>query len=308
LRLVPITGELTGAWFHFIAYKHQLITFKKTSAMAATNNSSKLTSLSKNALYAPLNTYLNETKRNSSKAVNANLREKALYSFIESVSSEYHSPDTSLGLENGANNGGLALNARQIEQKLSQRALTLIKGGINSSIVKSTSAMVDGDNLSATRQRKSGSSGVVRLYGSVSNKKRKRSREEMTGIVSSSPEVLVGLNQIWNKYIEKLLSNSPNSKEILSLMTSAELTGAIASVARSQSCRSHIGKVGFIIDITKNTWKFSIPKDGSKDTEGMIKCKEFKVIVVPKRDSTLVIKIPNSDKSSYVEISGNINR
>lgn len=277
--------------------------------MDSKNKSSKLTSLSKNALYAPLNTYLNGTKRDSNKAVNANLREKALYAFIETISAEYHSPNTSLGLENGAHNGGLALNARQVEQKLSQRALTLIKGGISSSVVKSTSTMVDGDRMfDRARRREKNDNSLVRLNGSISNKKRKRARNEIANKVAvDNPAVLFGLNQIWKRYMQVLLSNAANSKEILSLIASSDLTGAIASVVRCNACKSYRGKIGIIIDTSKNTWKIATPKHSSKVTEEEMKaCKEFKVIVAPKRFSTLLIRIDEkSFESSHIQISGN---
>ena len=271
------------------------------------NSSSALTALSKNALYAPL-------ESSNSKKVSSNLGEKALYTFIETISAEYHSSNSSLGIQNGANNGGQGLKARHIEQKLAQRALTLIKGGIGTSIVKSTTEIVDGEGASKKRK---GKCCVMRLGGSVSNKKRKRSRSESKTIVSTDGSILVGLNQIWNKYIKTLLekrlsSGSFDSIEIASLMSNAELIGAFVSVARSRST-SHAGKVGFVVNITKNTWKIAVvPKDGSKDIEGMIKCKNFKSIVVPKSNSTLVLKIPSSANDDppmiRIEISGNNNQ
>lgn len=289
-------------------------------------NTSTLTSLSKNALYAPLNTYLNGSKRDNLHSVGSTLREKSLYHFLETVSAEFHSPDSSLGIKNGESNGGMGISARQVEQKLSQRALTLIKGGIKTSLVKSTDELVDdtkgtandsmGNRTSIETARKERSAkGLVRLHGSVSNRKRKRARKEMTSktIVAqpTCPEILHGLHQIWNKYIQNLLvDSSNNSKEAISLLTSAELIGAIASVAKGRACRSYIGKIGFIVDITKNTWKLCVPKDGSTSTtEGINTCKEFKVIVVPKRGSTLLIKLPvkkgdPSDVETHVEITG----
>lgn len=260
-----------------------------------------MNSLSRNALYAPLKDYLNETNTPSANVSN-NIREKSLYSFIERISTEFNSPNTSIGVKNGAIHGGRALKSRQVEKILSARSLTLISV-VGSSIVKSTDDMIGGTKGNS---RKRGS--IVRLCGSLSNKKRKRSRKDMKEFVVDSPGVLVGLNQMWSKYILELLSKSSDSKRTTALMVSAELIGAFVHVRQSRACRSYVGKAGFIVDITQNTWKICIAKDGSKDIESMMKCNALKVIILPKRNSTIAVTLPDECKSSelsHLEISGN---
>ena len=265
--------------------------------------SSELKSLSKAALYAPLNDYLKESK-SSSNSVSSKLKERALYSFIETVSGEYHSSNTSLGLKYGGNNGGQGLSSRQVENKLARRALCLIKGGIGTSISKSSLEIVDGASSGKKRNRESG---WIRLCGSMSKRKRTKKLSKSNVVVpANNPDldgsILFGLNKIWKKYIEtllgkRLLPESFNSKEAASLVATAEMIGAFVSITESQSCRNYVGKSGIVIDVTRNTWKVAVPKDGLEDLDNIVKCKNLKVLIIPKRDSKLVIKIPTKEES-----------
>lgn len=278
------------------------------------SSSSGLKTLSRNALYATLDTYLKDGSTNPK--VSLNLKEKSLYAFMQAVSSDYHSSHTSLGLENGANNGGRGLKARHYETKLGQRALTLIKGGIGTRIVKSTSDMVDNSNAGKWKKGRRNND-IIRLPGSKSRKKRKRCQNEVDAHHTASKfdgAILFGLHKMWEKYIKTLLqncviSNQFDVKEASSLIATAEFVGAFVKIKSSNSCKSHVGKQGYVVEITKNTWRMAVPVDGSIDVADARKVTAFKIIIVPKKESSLVMRIRRNEDdndSLYIEISGNI--
>jgi len=278
------------------------------------SSSSGLKTLSRNALYATLDTYVNDGSTKSSKII-PNLKEKSLYAFMQAVSGEYHSSHTSLGLENGANNGGRGLKSRNFEAKLGQRALTLIKGGIGTSIVKSTADMVDSGN--SGKRKKSLRNEIIRIPGSISRKKRRRCRNEV-GAHSTARKldgtVLLGLHKMWEKYAKVLLQKcmcaiSFDAEEASSLVATGELVGAFVKIKSSNSCKSHVGKQGYIVEITKNTWRIAIPSDKSLDISDSNKAAAFKIILLPKKGSSLVLYIQRSDEdndSIRIEILGSV--
>lgn len=279
-----------------------------------------LTSLSNNALYAPLNTYIGEGR---STTINSNLKEKSLYSFLESVSQEYHnSRRTLLGFENAAKNGGQGLKARHFETKLGQRALTLIKGGIRTEIAKSTSDIHEAQNT-LILERKRANRGVVRLHGSLSRTKRKKVCKSAVGKSSRiRAPILVGLNHMWNQYAQSLLSNAWMGKkknvldaaEAASLMATAELVGSHVEISKCKSCQSYVGRSGFIVDVTRNTWRIALPQQNETSVVDDTKHEEisnaatFKCVIIPKQGSCIVLKIrhkdENSDKTLRIEING----
>lgn len=287
----------------------------------------RLTTLSKNALYAPLKTYVKDegnSSGSSNTSINRNLKEKSLYLFLESISDEYHSSRTLLGLENGAKTGAQGLKARHIEAKLGQRALTLIKGGIRTDVAKSTSDLDCSSNEKSMLKRKRNNQ-IVRLHGSLSHAKRKKVCKSNCATQGKTKftvmgRVLVGLNSMWNQYAQTLLSKSCLSKkqksldmsEAASLMSTAELVGSFVRISRCPSCQSNEGKSGFLVDMTKNTWRMALPKDGSTMDERSIKditdTTMFKCVMIPKHGSCIVLCIPAKDekslKSIRIEISG----
>jgi RNase P/RNase MRP subunit p29 len=282
-----------------------------------------LTTLSKNALYAPLKSYIKDEGGSSNTSVNRNLKEKSLYSFLESVSEEYHSSRTLLGLENGAKNGGQGLKARHIEAKLGQRALSLIKGGIRTDVAKSTSDLDSTNEKPKPSSKRKRSNQIVRLHGSISHTKRKKVcksiKKEKTNFTIVGG-VLVGLNSMWNQYAQSLLSKAYLNKkqklldisEAASLMSTAELVGSFVRISRCQPCLSYQGKSGFLVDVTKNTWRIALPKDGSIMNEKNIKditdATMFKCMIIPKQGTCIILYIPaNEEKSNQgikIQVSG----
>mmetsp|Transcript_1105 Transcript_1105/g.1337 ORF Transcript_1105/g.1337 Transcript_1105/m.1337 type:complete len:325 (-) Transcript_1105:153-1127(-) len=306
------------------------------------NGSEMFPTLSRNALYAPLNTYLRETsvsssKFNESQPVSHNLREKSLCTFLEKISVEYHNP-ASLLRKYGGNNGGQSLRSKQIEHKISQRALTLIGGGIGKAFVKSTSDAVsdigvESDKLKISAPRKRiRKSGFHRVNGSLPKKRRKiceaklKEKSDISGAIFSedklSTDILIGLNSMWNTYIDMLLKNyfTKDSKriQIASLISTAELVGAHV-IVKSKSV-AYTGKAGVVVNVTKNTWRVATPL-GKKTAKQSVydlnllsnDVTKWKVLIVPKAVSSLICISSRSnqqeldekiDKSMFVEISG----
>jgi RNase P/RNase MRP subunit p29 len=240
------------------------------------------------------------------------VKEKNLFSFLESISTEYHGGTTSLGLKHVGNNGGIGIPAKQMEHKLAMRALTLIKGGFGSSIVKSTNELLDDGNAFGTNTKHKKKRALIQLEGSISRKKRKR-RNNLIKVFNNKNtlktkagqehhhgEILFGLNHMWNQYILNLLQNEPsamNKKSISNILSTAELIGASVEISRSDST-SHTGKRGFIVDSTMNTWLIATPSDSSnKDLKVKITCDNWKILTLPKNGSDLIIDIPRKASS-----------
>ena len=349
-------------------------------------------SLSRNALYAPLNTYIpnqdaqeatadskngnaivnnnnrNNKKKNNEFGVGKNLQEKTLYKFLHNISTEYHSSTSPLG-HLGGTNGGCPMRLQHVETKIAQRALTLIGGGCgNAFFAKSTSSIEPtgisgeggGDNDTKshfpsllTSQKRKKMKRFNYVHGSLSNKKRKkaimRQQEKVSGIESNdnvnsnvttsnknddskvegggvdtsgiiidcTKEILLGLNEVWNNYMNALLhqsfgkykESSPLSslqkEKIATLVSTAEMIGAhvllvgidlgagIPGSRRNSNTSKKlpmIGKAGIIVDVTKNTWRIAFPKQNTvmkkiDDVEDDVK---WSVCIVPKKTYSVV--------------------
>ena len=302
-----------------------------------------LASLSRNALYAPLIIYSKKQQQDTKKNVNVelqhinnNVREKTLYNFLEKISVEYHS-STSLLRKDGGNNGGLPLRFRQMENKMSQRALTLIGGGCGNTFAKSTSAMVsvdEGNNAdeavnSSSQKKRRRNKDFNLVQGSLSNKKRKKAiinQQKMlsqrnknggveinTKVKDDTKVILVGLNEMWNKYINALLrqkesrldlQSSLRRQEIAALVSTAELIGAFVVIVSNST--SFTGKTGVVVDITKNTWRVACPvgktkKESIKNIHAIHDDAKWKVLVVPKVSSSLICIISSAADNKNVK-------
>ena len=191
------------------------------------------TTLSKESLYAPLTAYLPKKQAAAAAAASTTtpgdkdkmdgrvgrkspapggikfhsipreLREAALLDHLSAVSSAYHHPTMSASLASGnresrgmgRNNGGRSLPRRSYEDRLLQRSLVLVGGGLMTSSVAGSSGGIDGDggnepsasasrhavDVSRAQRRKRRRERGHRVRGSISNSERKRrdvAREE----------------------------------------------------------------------------------------------------------------------------------
>lgn len=284
-------------------------------------------SLSRNALYAPLNGYLNKSSKKQN--INNNVKEKSLYLFLEKISVEHHSSTSGLN-KFGGTNGGIPLRSRHMESKAAQRALTLIGNGCNIPTAKSTSSVSNENVESTSNFRSNRSKGSKRrsnkfIHGSLSNRKRKRvsktfeekledgsnaktrtksPKEENVQDRSITEEVLTGLNSIWNEYFNSLMkmhnlsSCSPSNVDsverfqIANLMSKTELIGAEVLV-KDESTNNMI-QCGILVDETKHTWKIASSSRKYHDSIDEYVTKENV------EDSTLVLSV--TTKSSHIHV------
>lgn len=269
--------------------------------------SSELKSLSRNSLYSTLDTLTkqkNETKSSS----------KALYNFMESISHEFHSSMSSLGVKNGSNNGGLGLQARHFEGKLGQRALTLIKGGIDTSI--STNDLVERKNVMSKKEANRNK--IIRLHGCKSKTKRKTLQEKTKSLCKDDLKhvrgtVMLSLHHLWQNYIQNLFQeydisdpSKSDQKTLSSLLGTVEMIGALIKIQRCSNC-SLKGKFGFIVGSTANTWRIAMMKKevSSFDDDEIAKhCNQssLKVILIPKQYTTLHLSILLKNKDMPIEM------
>ena len=190
------------------------------SAASSSSFSRSGTTLSKESLYAPLTTYLPKKQAAATGTSDKNdgdgrkspvagsgirfqsipreLREAALLDHLSTISSAYHHPtmSASLAADNrerttamaagmGRNNGGQSLPRRSYEDRLLQRSLVLVGGGLMTSSAVGSSGIIDGDgtetsvsrhvvDVSRAQRRKRRRDRGHRVRGSISNSERKR--------------------------------------------------------------------------------------------------------------------------------------
>jgi len=174
-----------------------------------------LKSLSKDALYAPLSSYLKtqqltqnaDTKPAASPGLDTSglrvpfsLRGSALHDFLERVSVEFHCPNSAVvsgtGCYGGGSNGGQPLRKNRYESLIAQRSLTLIGGGVNGPVASAGATAIPGRDATngglkeaqLRQKRRRRPKGPRRSHGSISNKKRKTelSQIDMSGAHKNS--------------------------------------------------------------------------------------------------------------------------
>ena len=197
------------------------------------------TTLSKESLYAPLTAYLPKKQAAAAasptpgdkkdgrvgrkspgdgglkfQSIPRELREAALLDHLSTVSSAYHHPTMSASLASGnresrgmgRNNGGRSLPRRSYEDRLLQRSLVLVGGGLMTSSVAGANRIDGGDgstepsasasrhavDVSRAQRRKRRRERGHRVRGSISNSERKRrevAREEATTTERAAADV-----------------------------------------------------------------------------------------------------------------------
>ena len=200
------------------------------------------------------------------------LREPALLDHLSTISSTYHHPTLSASLMSGGsgssdghsppqattpramgmgrNNGGQALPRRSYEDRLVQRSLVLVGGGLMTSVVGTDgiAAATDGGvgadggdqpmsrhvvDVSRSQRRRRRKDRGHRVRGSISNSERKRremTRGEMEATANPAEDggnvnrkrkrsasthghdALLRLNDMWNAYIFQLLGLEPTTE------------------------------------------------------------------------------------------------
>lgn len=284
-------------------------------------------SLSRNALYAPLTSYVsqesNRQKEKKQQNLNNSVKEKSLYTFLEKVSVEYHNSTSNLSKLSGTN-GGLPLRSRHMEAKVAQRALTLIGNGCDVQIAKSTSnlSIRDTENSHTMQRKRKVCSNFI--HGSLSRRKRKRSighNETMENQIETkdctfTKQMLIGLNSIWKDYIAILMKQNKlhNAREsidrskISNLLSNAELIGAEVFIKGESSSSNNFIQAGVLIDESEKTWKIASPKNGSTkiyDSFSVGDDTKYQIHVIPKAGRLLLfqVKLTLMNKNFFLHVS-----
>lgn len=198
------------------------------------------------------------------------------------------------------------------------------------------------------RKRKRGEYNQYRVHGSLSHKRRKRLQNQLIQHCTSTTknnnihdrittnnisgtlwkrDILISLNELWIKYVNKLLYTATNAnqnmkikkEQVASLVSSAEMIGAHVLIQSNNNhqCRRQNHQLsksqkfihdGVIINVTKNTWRIACRElkkqrnntttTSSNNTDDEVKNKssndddKWKVRIVPKNSFSLICMIP----------------
>ena len=276
------------------------------SADGSDGNASRSSSgktLSKRLLYLPLIAYeLSSTSGDGNKSgdpttyldnrksLPSSVQEKALVNFWHKVGVEYHQNQATV--RDPKNNGNRPISLRDLEDRIRQRALTLVGGGINSGWDTSAGAVANGgggQNAALSDQDKG---------ETIKKKKRKRSQSVMTFIAPHDTggrivsQFLQELNALWNDYIYQLFQLLPppsslksngapisistyysaltNSTSFWARVTSCISNGntqLMGAKVRIKTCRhspSWVGRTGYLVGSTSATWSVMVEERAPK--------------------------------------------
>ena len=155
-------------------------------------------------------------------SVPKSLQEVSLVAFLHTVSCDYHRNGnnrsrSTTGFGGGVsnndakNNGSRPLGKNDIEGRIRQRAVTLIGGGINSSIIPTNKTFQERTSLSSNnnkkRRQRSWEEIKPILLKNKMNMKKNNQNNDSNDVIS----FLQALNVAWNEYIWKVISNPPSS-------------------------------------------------------------------------------------------------
>jgi hypothetical protein len=256
--------------------------------------------LSKKGLYAPLSVYSRDDDTNPSskpRKLAASLKDGALVDFLVQVGKEHNRKSNS---SVGKNNGCRPLSQTDINDRIRMRSLTLIGGGINTSI-------------SSELKKKKASFAIPQQIT-------KMKRKQMSGNENTTSKVgmhtcarLAVVNTKWNEYMARFLQDKQVNLECanaralvnsLSLTLSrVELVGSFVVIMKCKSNPHLVSKEGYLIGETSNTWRLAtLPKHAEKKMSYKSFCK---VLTVPKGFGTeldVVITTSESGESFSVDV------
>lgn len=273
--------------------------------------------LSKNALYAPLIAYdqSNVEPANylaTKSSIPKSLQENSLIQFWRTASVDYHRQSSSA--KDAKNGGSRPLFIPEIDDRVRQRAVTLLGGGIQSTVTT---------HPISHPERKS-------------RKDRKRRRINSKSACPSKPGIdfqddlnyLRRLNAAWNEYIMNVLEiDSTSIDEFTTIARPAcdtsklELVGSHFQIVTCTQDAKLEGQLGVLLGVSKNTWKVAIlpahfarhPSEEKSTNNRSIRSKrslqgdpsigavlipEIQILMVPKRGSSLMLMIPAENSRS----------
>lgn len=323
-------------------------------------------SLSKNLLYTPLEAYLlhdaaavatarrTDTKvsitaaatttsqsttnphpsqyLNTLKSVPKSLHETSLAPFLQSISHDHHSGLTTAAADAAKNNGSRPVSVKDVEDRIKQRAVTLVGGGINASLRSSTS----------TRSFPFRNNKHSHRFKAAKKRKRKEWQHQVQencqswidrfgdghDKTSSMTEVefLREMNKAWNDYMYSEGSSTPlddftkteiapnkeddsdnkmqrQFQQRLSQEKQLELVGAHVKIAVCNSHKAWAGRFGVLVGETTNTYriagltvgwssKTALTAAESQDKGHEREKNAVSTIVVPKQGTSLMLLLP----------------
>lgn len=291
-----------------------------TSASSNGTDSRSIKTLSRNALYSPLVAY-EQTQidpvlymgEQLQKNTPAAIKESSLTSFFQKVGEDYHrnrarGPDPK-------NNGSRPLSVTDMDDRLRQKVVTLIGGGVNSSVTSL--------NKQQTNKAPKGRKRPRRTWEQVESIVSKTKNQSQSQSSMTSVQFLQQFNARWNLYMRQVLNIVDSSKttsmldiqmikgRMVALRKSIELTGAHVQVRTCIQKRNLVGKFGILIGESTNTWSVAMRLSGrrakrqqrrdlsEKDTAS--ECNETdpvrekrvtEIVSIPKRGSSLDMIIP----------------
>ena len=280
-------------------------------------------SLSRNALYTPLRAYEQTVVdpnafMSTLKNLPASLKESSLFGFMQRIGEDYHrnratGPDPK-------NNGSRPLTVSDMDDRLRQRAVTLVGGGVNSAMT--TSKPKTNDPRTRKRPRRDWKDMEKILASSIKTK---------TGVIA----VMCLMNARWNQYIHEVLglgihsnkdlkaSQEMKAREIRAKLIAGrddiELAGAHIRILSCKQKRHLGGTCGFLVGETNNTFAVAIrspssrkkrrrndsdPCGGKGDalaTSYSEATDSIEIVLVPKDGSCLDVIIPMSFRSMELD-------
>lgn len=275
--------------------------------------------LSKNALYAPLIAYDQSSIEPANylatkSSISKSLQENSLIQFWRTVSVDYHRQSSSA--KDAKNGGSRPLFIPEIGDRVRQRAVTLLGGGIQSTVTTHPNSRLE------RKSRK--------------ERKRRRIDAESASAFPSKQQIdfqndihyLRRLNASWNEYIMKVLEIDTTSDDEFTTivrpacdMSKLDLVGSHFQIATCNQNAKLVGQSGVLVGVSKNTWKVAMLRvhsarrpseekstDGrsiqsksllqSDPSTGAVLHPEIQILMVPKRGSSLMLMIPASNSQS----------
>ena len=234
--------------------------------------------LSKSSLYAPLAAYEQDSVLPSQyltnkKRVPESVKESSMVELLVQVSQDINQHRS---ITIGKNNGSKALSQSEVDARIRQRGLTLVGGGINNDRIRREKRAKDSINISnRTRKR------VLKAS----------QKQSSFPFHLSHVNSIAALHEMWNDYFNELLPKgvvnpsitTPLSLHLAPMMDQVELVGAYATIT---SCKGHnqmVGKEGYVVGMTANTWKMIQLAKTKREHD--------KFLIVPKEGSILLLRV-----------------
>jgi hypothetical protein len=217
--------------------------------------------------------------------------------FFHAVSKDYHRSSSVKLPKNTANR---PTSLQEVSDKLQQRALTLVTGGINGKRSSRTETNKNDAEASASKKRKRNKIQISR-------------KEEVKLLNAMSPAVktcqtnfLDKLNRHWNDYVRRLVridsdkastTDDTIARRLQMVANDIEWVGARMRIDECLARPQWAKRQGILVATTSQTWKVI---ESTKREDGSIR---FDVLIVPKKGTylTATFRMPVASPSDNEE-------